>query len=60
MERKTERDRQILAAFEAGKSIEELSQVHGLTSKRITAILTTERHKRTVSMDPFYRSIRKP
>jgi len=58
MERHAERDRAINAAFEAGKSIEELSEAHGLTCNRITTILTTERHKRTVSPDPYYRSIR--
>jgi Mor family transcriptional regulator len=58
MERHGERDRAIMAAFEAGKSIEELSEVHRLTRTRIVTILTTERHKRTVCPDPYYRSIR--
>jgi len=58
MVRHAERDRAIIAAFEAGKSVEELSDVHGLTRDRITTILTTERHKRIVSPDPYYRSIR--
>ena len=60
MERKAERDRDILAAFEAGKSIEKLGELRGLTYARITAILTAERHKCAVSPEPFYRSTRKP
>jgi hypothetical protein len=58
MERKAERDRQILTAFEAGHSIEELSALHGLTCERVTKIVTAERNKRTVRPETYYRSIR--
>ena len=58
MEPKTDRDRQILAAFEAGQSVEALCGIHGLSRERINKILTAERHKRTVSPKPFYRAIR--
>ena len=56
--RKAKRDREILAAFEAGRSVEDLSEIHGLTCERITKILTAERHKRSLSPEPFYRAIR--
>jgi Mor family transcriptional regulator len=53
-----DRNRRIFAAFEAGRSTEQLSKEYALTDARIRAILTDERHKRSVSPHPFYRGLR--
>ena len=53
-----DRNRRIFAAFEAGRSIEHLGEEYALTDARVRAILTDERHKRSVSPHPFYRSLR--
>jgi Mor family transcriptional regulator len=55
---KSDRNRQIFAAFEAGETLEQLGEFHGLSPTRIHAILMAEKHKRTVSPEPFYRSLR--
>ena len=55
---KSDRNRRMFAAFEAGQSIEQLGGVHRLTQARVRAVLTDEKHKRTVSPDPFYRTLR--
>jgi hypothetical protein len=55
---KSDRNRNIFAAFEAGQSLAQLEDVHCLTQGRIRAVLTAEKHKRTVSPEPFYRIIR--
>ena len=55
---KSDRNRRMLAAFEAGQSLEQLGNVHCLTQARVRAVLTDEKHKRTVSPDPFYRTLR--
>ena len=52
------RNRKMLAAYEAGQTIEELSREFGLSVSSVAPILTQERHKRRESPDPFYRSIR--
>ena len=58
MPRKTDRDRELIAAFEAGRSREELSEIYGLSVLRVQAIITVENHRRAVSPEPFYRSLR--
>jgi hypothetical protein len=55
---KSDRNRSIFAAFEAGQSIAQLGEYHGLTPGRVHAVLMTEKHKRTVSPEPYYRSLR--
>jgi Mor family transcriptional regulator len=55
---KSERNRQIFAAFEAGQSLEQLGEYHGLSPGRIHAVLVAEKHKRIISPEPFYRSLR--
>jgi Mor family transcriptional regulator len=55
---KSDRNRQIFAAFEAGQSLEQLSEHHCLSPGRVHAVLMAEKHKRTVSPEPFYRSLR--
>ena len=56
---KTDRNRRIMADFEAGQSPEQLSAEYGLTVLRVLAVLTDEKHRRRVSPDPFYRSLRR-
>jgi hypothetical protein len=58
MEFKVDRDRKMHAAFEAGQSVEQLGEIHGLTQERVRAILVSERNKRTFSPEPYYRRIR--
>ena len=56
---KTDRNRRMLADFEAGHSLERLGADHALTSSRVLAVLTDEKHRRQVSPDPFYSSLRR-
>jgi len=58
MPNNAERNREMLAAYEAGRTIEQLSKDYGLSAITIGSVLTGERHKREVSPDPFYRSLR--
>ena len=55
---KSERDRRMFAAFEAGRTLEQLGDEHALSYQRVRAVLTAETHKRVVSLDPFYRTLR--
>jgi hypothetical protein len=55
---KSDRNRHIFAAFEAGQSLKQLGDVHCLTQARVRAVLMAEKHKRTVSPEPFYRTLR--
>ena len=55
---KSDRNRHIFAAFEAGQSLEQLGAAYRLTEARVRAILTDEKNRRTVSPDPFYRTLR--
>jgi hypothetical protein len=55
---KSDRNRHIFAAFEAGQSLEQLGEYHGLTPARVHAILMDEKHRRTISPEPFYRTLR--
>jgi hypothetical protein len=55
---KSDRNRHIFAAFEAGQSLEQLGEYHCLTPGRIRAVLMDEKHRRIVSLEPFYRSLR--
>jgi hypothetical protein len=57
--RKSERDYGILVAIEAGRNIEQLAEDYALKADRIHAILIAERHRRTVSPEPFYRTLRR-
>jgi Mor family transcriptional regulator len=55
---KSERNRQIFTAFEAGRTLEQLGEDHALSHHRVRAVLMDEKHKRIVSLDPFYRLLR--
>jgi Mor family transcriptional regulator len=59
MSPKTDRNRRMMADFEAGHSLEQLCADHALTALRVLAVLTDEKHRRRVSPDPFYRSLRR-
>ena len=48
-----------MADFEAGQSLGQLSADNGLTVLWVLAVLTDEKHRRRVSYNPFYRSLRK-
>ena len=55
---KNDRNRNMMALFEAGNSIEALMELHGLSKNRVMAILRDERNRRAASTDPFYRNLR--
>jgi Mor family transcriptional regulator len=57
--RKSERDCEILVAFEAGRAIEQLTVDYALTDLRVRAIIIAERHRRAISPEPFYRALRR-
>jgi Mor family transcriptional regulator len=57
-ERMAERNRQMLCGFEAGMSVEDLVQKYGLAKSTVSAIITTERHRRAVSPNPVYKALR--
>ena len=58
MSHNAERNREMLAAYEAGRTIEQLAQDYGLSDASIGSILTGERHRRKLSPDPYYRALR--
>ena len=58
MSRKSDRNRMMFAAFAEGRSMEQLGEDHALTFERVRAVLTDEKHRRIVSLDPFYRTLR--
>jgi DNA-directed RNA polymerase sigma subunit (sigma70/sigma32) len=55
---KLDRNRRMLADFEAGHSLEQVGGAHGLTRARVRAILTDEKNRRSLSPASFYRSLR--
>jgi Mor family transcriptional regulator len=54
----TNRNRDMLAAFEAGATVEQLAAEHGLSRNRVRAVLNDERHRQAISPTPFYRKLR--
>jgi Mor family transcriptional regulator len=58
MSRKSDRNRMMFDAFAEGRSMEQLGEEHALTFERVRAVLTDEKHRRIVSLDPFYRALR--
>ena len=58
MARTEDRNRKMLAAYEAGRTMQELGQDYGLSVPSVSHILTAERHRREVSPHPFYRALR--
>ncbi len=58
MANNSERNRKMLTAYEAGRTVEQLSEDYGLSCSSIGSILTGERHRRRLSPETFYRSLR--
>jgi predicted nucleic acid-binding Zn ribbon protein len=59
MTNNAKRNRAMLSAYEASRTIEQLAEDHGLAIASITSILTVERHRRRESPEPFYRALRR-
>jgi Mor family transcriptional regulator len=53
------RNREMFAAFEDGATIDQLAEDYRLLPNSVAAILNTERHRRAVSPEPEYRSLRR-
>lgn len=58
MPRKSDRNRRIYDAFAQGRTMEQLGEEYALSCQRVRALLTDERHRRIVSLEPFYRALR--
>jgi Mor family transcriptional regulator len=58
MPRNSDRNRRIYAAFAQGRTMEQLGEEFALSCQRVRALLTDEQHRRTVSVEPFYRALR--
>jgi Mor family transcriptional regulator len=52
------RNRDIFAASQDGKSIEELAQKYGLSAVTVRQIIRIEGHKVAVSVEGFYEELR--
>jgi Mor family transcriptional regulator len=52
------RNREIFSALQAGKSLEDIAHLYGLTATRIKAILREEKLKRRYSLEAAYRDLR--
>ena len=52
------RDRSIFAAYVAGNTVAQLATMHGLTAGRIHAILSSERNRIALSLEPEYCELR--
>jgi len=53
-----ERNRALMAAYEAGEGVEQLVECYGISPKRVRAIIADEQNRRRVSREPFYRNFR--
>jgi Mor family transcriptional regulator len=58
VQKTTERNREIFAAYQQGKTIGELAELHGLSEITVHQIIRVEGHKVAVSVDSFYQEIR--
>ncbi len=52
------RNRDIFLAREAGMTLDQLAEFHGLACSTVIAIISAERNKLSVSTDDFYRKLR--
>jgi hypothetical protein len=55
----SERNRQLMAEFEAGTTVHELAQKFELSEDRVRALLRDEKNRREASVKPFYRDFRR-
>jgi DNA-binding CsgD family transcriptional regulator len=58
MSKTSARNREIFSALQAGKSLAEVADLHGLTVPRVQAIQREERLKRRYSVEEAYRALR--
>ena len=56
--RNTERNREIFASHQNGKTINELAEQYGLAKTTVSQIITTEKHLRALSMEQIYKTAR--
>ena len=56
----TVRNRAIFSAAAAGQSIAQLAEIFCLAPASIRAIMADEGHRRAVSVDAYYRDMRRP
>jgi Mor family transcriptional regulator len=54
-----DRNRALCAAFEAGRTIEQLCKDYDMSELRVRTILADEKNRQAVSPEPFYRALRK-
>ena len=54
----TARNCEIFEAHAAGEAIESLASRYGLRPETVRAILIREKHRRAVSLEPYYRGLR--
>ena len=57
--RNTERNRAIFVGHQNGKTINELAEQYGLATSTVSQIITTEKHRRALSMEPIYKTARR-
>jgi hypothetical protein len=53
-----ERNREIFAAFRAGKTVSQLAESYGLARMTVAALLNIEKYKVEVSTDEYYCEMR--
>jgi Mor family transcriptional regulator len=53
------RNRAILSAFETGNSLTQISKSYGLTVVTVREIIRQESHRRALSLEAYYRQLRK-
>jgi Mor family transcriptional regulator len=56
--KKLTRNQGLIAEFEAGRTIDQLTAKYDLSENRVRAILADERNRRIASALPFYREFR--
>jgi predicted transcriptional regulator len=57
--RRLERNREIFAAFRAGKTVSQLAESYGLARMTVASLLNIEKYKLEVSSDEYYRDLRR-
>jgi Mor family transcriptional regulator len=55
----SERNRQLMAEFETGATVQELAAEFCLSEDRVRALLRDEKNRREASVESFYRDFRR-
>lgn len=55
----SERNRRLMAEFEAGTIVRELAAKFGVSEDRVRTLLRDEKNRREASVEPFYRDFRR-